>query len=99
MLNNIKSWTKKVRKMLVYLEVVLRNAYLCARFQGKRLWKSAYLARFPCFQVNPGMKSGENSRAVLTKTVAHEICQVDFNSSIIDRIDVFHGERQTDQRP
>lgn len=37
MLNNIKNCTKKVRKSLVYLELNLRNAYLCHRFQMKGL--------------------------------------------------------------
>ena len=37
MLNNIKIAPKKVRKSLVYLELVLRNTYLCPRFQIKGL--------------------------------------------------------------
>ncbi len=35
MLNNIKFDPEKVRKSLVYLELILRNAYLCPRFQMK----------------------------------------------------------------
>ena len=34
MLNNIKIATKKVRKLLVYLEVSLGITYLCTRFQN-----------------------------------------------------------------
>ena len=34
MLNNIKIALKKVRKLLVYLEVSLRITYLCTRFQN-----------------------------------------------------------------
>ena len=37
MLNNIKISLQKVRKSLVYLELNLRNAYLCHRFQMKGL--------------------------------------------------------------
>jgi len=33
MLNNIKSYTQKVRKLLVFLEVSLIITYLCTRFQ------------------------------------------------------------------
>jgi len=34
MLNNIKSYTPKVRKWLVFLEVNLIITYLCTRFQN-----------------------------------------------------------------
>ncbi len=37
MLNNIKITPKKVRKLLVCLELNLGNAYLCTRFQIKGL--------------------------------------------------------------
>jgi len=33
MLNNIKSYTQKVRFLLIYLEVNLIFTYLCTRFQ------------------------------------------------------------------
>ncbi len=32
MLKNIKNYGQKVRNLLVYLEVILINTYLCARF-------------------------------------------------------------------
>lgn len=35
MLNNIKSYTRKVRFLLICLEVNLIFAYLCTRFQKK----------------------------------------------------------------
>lgn len=35
--NNIKIRPKKVRILLVYLEVILRNVYLCPRFQDEGL--------------------------------------------------------------
>lgn len=35
MLNNIKSYTPKVRFLLICLEVNLIFAYLCTRFQNK----------------------------------------------------------------
>jgi len=33
MLNNIKSYTRKVRFLLICLEVILIITYLCTRFQ------------------------------------------------------------------
>jgi len=38
MLNNIKSYTRKVRFLLIRLEVNLIITYLCNRFQKQRLW-------------------------------------------------------------
>lgn len=38
MLNNIKIESKKETILLVYLEYILRNTYLCSRFQKGRLW-------------------------------------------------------------
>lgn len=48
MLNNIKIALKKVRKSLVYLEAILRNAYLCTRFQMKGLEYQNYRVGEAC---------------------------------------------------